>query len=232
MAISKSLNSHQFLNGSYLAHSSCFEIRLFYVRISPCVVTNVPDHITLRHLRRDIGVSLEINGSRVPASESASLTLRLDRIDKESSEVTYVSTDSIRITGGVEFEVCENEELILCGSLERMETNWVNENSGLENDSRTGWSMDCYMAASISSCSLPFFKPKFGCSSPSMEIYIAGCSSGVPVILTKTIQISPRRKGPSPFSLDAIPEDEEIEKDKKPSNGLVRQRKLQVIITV
>ncbi|KAK7845122.1 uncharacterized protein CFP56_009990 [Quercus suber] len=47
-------------------HSSWFESRLFYVRIAPCVTDTVPDHLTLRHLRREIGVSLEINNSRIP----------------------------------------------------------------------------------------------------------------------------------------------------------------------
>jgi hypothetical protein len=224
MAIS---NSYGFSNGPYLNHSAGFEIRLFYVRIAPCVIDSVPSHLTLRHLRREIGVLLEINNSRIPASESASLTLRRDRVDKDSSEVTYVSTDSVRVTGGVEFEVHENQDLILCGSLERMETNWSNGCSGLDNDARTGWSMDCYMAASIGSGSSAFFQPKLGVSAPSFEVYIAGCCSGVPVILTKTIQMSPRRKPVRHAVLDAIPEDEEVQRN---GNGLVRHRKLQVFI--
>ncbi|TQD97010.1 hypothetical protein C1H46_017409 [Malus baccata] len=45
--------------------------------------------------------------------------LRCDRVDKESSEVMYVSIDSVRVTGGVEFEVYENNDMVLRGSLER-----------------------------------------------------------------------------------------------------------------
>ncbi|KAL6290351.1 hypothetical protein ACE6H2_007861 [Prunus campanulata] len=234
VAMSKTPNSIQnsihVLNGPSLAHSAWFEIRLFYVRVAPCVIDSVPDHLTLRHLRREIGVSLEINGAKVPASDSASLTLRRDRVDKESSEVTYVSTDSVRVTGPVEFEVYENNDMVLCGSLERMEGVWLNGNAGgLKNDSKTGWSMDCYMAASINSGSSAFFQPKLGLSSPSIEVYIAGCCSGVPVILTKTIQISPRRKGTRHAMLDAIPEDEEVGKEHgKSCNGLVRHRKVQI----
>lgn len=222
MAIS---NSYGFSNGPYLNHSAWFEIRLFYVRIAPCVIDSVPDHLTLRHLRREIGILLEINNSRIPASESSSLTLRRDRVDKDTSEVTYVNTDSVRVTGGVEFEVHENQDLILCGSLERMETNWGNGCSGLDNDARTGWSMDCYMAASIGSGSSAFFQPKLGVSAPSFEVYVAGCCSGVPVILTKTIQMSPRRKPARHAVLDAIPEDEELQRN---GNGLVRHRKVQI----
>lgn len=227
-AICKSANSFNFLNGLSLNHSAWFEIRLFYVRISPCVIDSVPDHLKLCHPRREIGVSLEMNGSRVPASEAAALTLRRDRVDKESSEVTYVSTDNIRVTGSVEFEVYENDGLILCGSLERMEADWTKGNAGLGNDSRTGWSMDCHVAMSIGSGSSAFFQPKLGVSAPSIEVYIAGCCSGVPVILTKTIQMSPRRRVARHATLDAIPEDQEMEKDQKGMNGLVRQRKLQV----
>ncbi|KAM1387645.1 hypothetical protein ACFX2I_033634 [Malus domestica] len=65
-----------------------------------------------------------------------------DLVDKESSEVTCVSTDSIRVTGGVEFEVYKNNDMVLlCGSLERMNDVWLNRNAGgLKNDSRTWWS--------------------------------------------------------------------------------------------
>ncbi|XVE73808.1 hypothetical protein DITRI_Ditri11bG0148300 [Diplodiscus trichospermus] len=211
--IPKTSNSYNLMNNS----SAWLEIRLFYVRIAPCVIDSVPDHLTLCHLRREIGVSLEINGSRVPASDSASLTLRRDRLNRESSEVTYLSTDSIRVTGGFEFEVYEDEKMVLCGSLERMEGEW---------------SMDCYMAAAaMEPGNSAFFQPKMGVSAPGIEVYIAGCCAGVPVILTKTILVTPRRKGGSRFSrmLDAIPEDEEIGKgNSKGGNGLIGHRKLQI----
>ncbi|KAM1949341.1 hypothetical protein ACFX15_009405 [Malus domestica] len=59
------------------------------------MIGSVPDHLTLRHLRREIG---------------------------ESLEVTCVSTNNVRVTGGVEFEVYKNNDMVLlCGSLERME---------------------------------------------------------------------------------------------------------------
>ncbi|KAL7002455.1 hypothetical protein U1Q18_003609 [Sarracenia purpurea var. burkii] len=227
-----SLNAYRLMNGPSLQPSGWLEIRLFYVRVAPCAVSTVPDHLTLRHLRREIGVSLEINGARIPSSETTSLVLRRDRLDKESSEVTYVSTDSVKVTGAVEFEVYEKEEMILCGSLERMEVAWSNGCVGLENDSKTGWSMDCYMAASIASGKSTFFQPKLGISAPSFEVYIAGCCAGVPVILTKTIQISPRRKpARNGTTLDAIPEDDEIRNEQNNNGGLLRQRKVQENIT-
>ncbi|GMH00479.1 hypothetical protein Nepgr_002318 [Nepenthes gracilis] len=217
---------HRLMNGTASQPSIWFEVRLFYVRISPCVIKSVPDHLTLRHLPREIGVSLEINGSRVPASETGSSTLRRDRIDRESPEVTYVSTDTVRISGGVEFEVYERQNMMLYGSLVRLESNWSNGNVGFcENDSTRGWSMDCY--ASLGEGSSAFFQPKLGVSSPSIEVFVAGCYSGVPVILTKTINFSPRRKPARHSALDVIPEDEEVEKEQKIENGFLRQRTLQ-----
>lgn len=194
----------------------CLEIRLFYVRITSCAVDVVPDHLVLRHLRREMGVSLEADGPRVPPSDAVSVTLRRDRVDKESSEVTYVSTDNVRVSGSVEFEVHEEkEELILCGSLERVEGTCDNGNG-------TVWSMDCYNVASFGSGGSVCFQPK-------IEVYVAGCCSGVPLILTKTIQVSPRRK----FSrhgmlLDVIPEDEGVEKEHQSVNGFIPQRKLAI----
>ncbi|XWS76968.1 hypothetical protein CRYUN_Cryun01aG0223800 [Craigia yunnanensis] len=209
----KTSNSYNLINNS----SVWFEVRLFYVRIAPCVVDSAPDHLTLCHLRREIGVALEINGSPVPASDSASLTLHRDRLNRESSEVTYLSTDSVRATGGFEFEVYEDEKMVLCGSFERMEGEW---------------SMDCYMvAAAMEPGNSAFFQRKMRVSAPGIEVYIAGCCAGVPVILTKTILVNPRRKGGSRLSsmLDAIPEDEEIGKGNiKGGNGLIRHRQLQI----
>lgn len=232
-AIAKTAASNAFTFPS-LNHSAWLEIRLFYVRISPCVIDSVPDRLTLRHPNRQIGVSLEINGSRVPAAtEAPPLTLRRDRLDKESAEVTYVSTDTVRVTGSVEFEVDEKEGLLfLCGSLERLEVAWDNGNAG--SGSRAGWSIDCHVAAgSIGSGSSAFFRPKLGVSAPSIEVYVAGCCSGVPVILSKTIQMSPRRRVPRHATLDAIPEDEEmmIGKDHKGINGLISHGKLQVLFS-
>lgn len=199
----------------------CLEIRLFYVRIAPCAVDAVPDHLILRPIRSEMGVWLEINGSRLPASDAALITLRLDRADKDSSEATYLSTDRVRVSGPVEFEVQETKDvLLLCGSLERDETPWTN---GLDISSKTGWSIDCYTAASLISGGSSFFLPKFSFCSPLIEVYIAGRCSGLPVILTKTIQVSPRKKVQRQSVLDVIPEHEEIGKDYRSSNRLVQQ---------
>ncbi|XP_010544413.1 PREDICTED: uncharacterized protein At1g01500-like [Tarenaya hassleriana] len=214
-----------------LSQSAWLEVRLFYVRVAPCVVDSVPDHLTLRHPRREIGASLDVNGVRVPASQTAALILRRDRLDRDSSEVTYVTTETVRVTGCVDFEVYEEGNMILCGNLDRVEGAWSN---GTVSDPKTGWGMDCYTAMGNGSgpCSTAFLQPKLGVSSPSVEVYIAGCCGGVPVILTKTIQASPRRKVARHVTLDAIPEDEEVGKEQDivgvggTGNGLIRQRKI------
>ncbi|CAG7908803.1 unnamed protein product [Brassica rapa] len=214
-----------------LSQSAWLEVRLFYVRIAPCFVENVPDSLTLRHPRRETGASLEVNGVRVPPLQTASLKLRRDRVDRESSEVTYVSTEAVRVTGCVDFEVYDKEEMVLCGNLDRIEGAW--SNNGTVSDAKTGWGMDCYVAmrngSGSSSSSSAFFRPKLGVSSPSVEVYIAGCCGGVPVILTKTIQASPRRKVARHVTLDAIPEDEEVDKEQDvvtTGDDFARQQKM------
>ena len=204
---------------------------MFYVRISPCVVDNVPDFLTLRHPRRETCASLEVNGVHIPSSQTASLKLRRDRVDRESSEVTYVSTETVRVTGYVDLEVYDGEDMVLCGNLDRIEGAWDN---GTVSDPKTGWGMDCYMAMGngSSSCSA-FFRPKLGVSSPSVEVYIAGCCGGVPVILSKTIQASPRRKMARHVTLDSIPEDEEVDTEQDvvvtTADGFALQRKVQIM---
>ncbi|CAF2052426.1 BnaCnng08710D [Brassica napus] len=193
-----------------LSQSSWLEVRLFYVRIAPCVVDSVPDSLTLRHPRRETGASLEVNGVRIPSPQTASLKLRRDRVDRESSEATYVSTETVRVAGYVDLEVYDGEDMVLCGNLDRIEGAW--SNNGTVSDPKTGWGLDCYMAmggnGSSSSSYSAFSRPKLG-----VEVYIAGCCGGVPVILTKTIQASPRRKVARHVTLDSIPEDDEVYKD-------------------
>ncbi|KAG2260531.1 hypothetical protein Bca4012_008431 [Brassica carinata] len=207
--------------------ASWLEVRLFYVRISPCVVDNVPDSLTLRHPRRETGASLEVNGARIPSSQTASLKLRRDRVDRESSEVTYVSTETVRVAGYVDLEVYDDDDMVLCGNLDRIEGAW--DNNGTVADPKTGWGMDCYVAMGNASSSAFFWRV----SSPSVEVYVAGCCGGVPVILTKTIQASPRRKVARHVTLDSIPEDEEVvdnEQDVVPTgDGFAPQRKLHIM---
>lgn len=185
-----------------------FEVRLFYVRVSSCPLEGAPQSLTLRHHHRTVGVALEINGTRIPPAESVSLTLRRDRVDKESAEATYVSTDNVRTTGTLDFEVCYDEEtLLLCGALERLE-------QGPDHQVvKEIWGMDCSSAIGPGGC--PFGKvgkqqqQDFSSGPPSLEVYVAGCCGGSPIILTKTVQLVSRRKPHRRGTLDVIPEDED-----------------------
>lgn len=123
------------------------------------------------------------------------------------------------MTGCVDFEVYDKEEMVLCGNLDRIEGAW--SNNGTVSDAKTGWGMDCYVAMRNGSG-----------SSSSVEVYIAGCCGGVPVILTKTIQASPRRKVARHVTLDAIPEDEEQGVVTTGDDEFARQQKVQVCFCV
>ncbi|KAJ4775172.1 Erythronate-4-phosphate dehydrogenase family protein [Rhynchospora pubera] len=152
------------------------EIRLFYVRLSPCggaASTSAPEHL-----------SLDLSGHRV-------VPLKRDRLDRAVGEATYVSTDPVRLTtSAVDFEVSDDRgNLLLCGTLERFDGPWIN--------GKTGWSMACYSAMSGSMGKM------------DVEVSMAGSFAGTPVILTQTVQLSPRNKAVRPGGLDSIPEVEE-----------------------
>ena len=52
-----------------------------------------------------------MNGEHIAPSETASSFLRRDKVYKKSTEVTYVSTDSVRIGGSVIFEAYDKDVL-------------------------------------------------------------------------------------------------------------------------
>lgn len=212
--------------------SPWLEIRLFYVRISPCCVDLAPEQLCLRTLPRPIGALLEINGVRIPPSDSAALSLRRDRLDRGAAEVTYVSTDGVRIAGELGLEVLDsNDDLILCGSLERVEAQWGKmETPRLEEDGRTGWSMDCYSAVASPRSASPFLRG--ASTTPSIEVYLAGCCSGFPLILAKTIPLASRKKVVRQGALESIPEDEEAGAQQTGSIALLRRRALQACFSL
>ncbi|XP_052200900.1 uncharacterized protein At1g01500-like [Diospyros lotus] len=167
-----------------------FDLRVFYVRISNFSVEDdqAPEFLTLNHIPLCPDTLLEVNGSRCTInSEGISSILRRDRIDKKSEEATYVSTDGIRFTGSVKFEVFDDDELpLLFGFLE-------NDFNG-----ESEWSMDCELAMAAAG---GFMKGKQNPGSettmllsPRIEVYVAGCFLGKPAILTRSLQIGSRKK--------------------------------------
>lgn len=182
------------------------DIRVFYVRISNFVVDDAtPEFLTLNHVPLSPDTVLEVNGARCSmASEGISCILRRDRVDKKSEEATFVSTDSIRLNGSVKFEVFDKKDLVISGVLDMCGTNgFVGESSNTMNKR---WIMNC---ESVISAGTGFLKGKQTVSpestSPTIEVYVAGCCSGTPIMLTKTLQLSHRKKHRKGM-LDSIPE--------------------------
>lgn len=186
---------------------SWFDVRVIYVRVTGSTLEEAPESLTMRFPTRSIGIALEVNGGRISPSEEASLLLRRDRVDTETAEATYVSTNNLRTSGTVVYEVLNKEEAILSGTLEHLECaeghNWRSSD----------WGMDCTCVVGQSGC--VFLRGRHDFSSvpgspPAMEISVVGRYSESPVFLTQTVQLTARRRSIRSATLDAIPETEAL----------------------
>lgn len=195
-----------------------FDVRVFYVRASSCIPDEAPDSLLIVYPQRSISTELEVNGARISPSERACFLLRRDRVDTGAAEATYVSTNNLRTTGDVPFEIFDKDELILCGTLCRAASTTEHEKiseghtsvaSSLCVSKDAGWSMECVCGISSLSCSFLKGRMDFSTVNPTMEVYVAGQSCGLPLALTTTVQLSVRRKMLRQSSLDVIPEVEE-----------------------
>ncbi|KAE9616518.1 hypothetical protein Lal_00034043 [Lupinus albus] len=199
------------------------EIRVFYVRVCKCELDDsTPEVLTLNHVPLNPDTLLKVNGVRSSIySDGMSTLLKRDRVDRKSEEVTFVSTDSIRMSGSVRFEVFDKDLLLLSGVLELCNSNGVVRESSYNEQS---WSMNCesYIIPGTS-----FFKGKQlmlpGVALPTIEVYIAGSFSGTPIILTKTLQLSSQKKHARKGVLNSIPEQEASENRKYTSSSLTMQ---------
>jgi len=204
---------------------SWLDLRVFYVRISKCEVDDsTPDHLTLNHIPLDPNTLLEVNGVRASIySDGVSTLLRRDRLDKKSEEATFVSTDSIRITGSVKFEVFDRDVLVLSGSLRKCDTNGFVNGDECDSVPRM-WSMNCETDVTMGS---RFLKGKqlvgSDLASPTIEVYIAGCFLGTPIMLTKSLHLNSRRKQMRMGMLNSIPEHDTAESKRESSSGLTVQ---------
>ncbi|BBN18653.1 hypothetical protein MPTK1_8g04290 [Marchantia polymorpha subsp. ruderalis] len=199
-----------------------FDVRVFYVRVTSCPLDDAPEVLTMRYPPRDISTALEANGGRISPSEELKLTLRRDRVDTESSEATYVSTDNLRASGSVSFEVYDREQLLLCGNLERSDPKIDTDGddrdrsmSTLSKSIKLGWKMDLNCAVTSPGCSFLKGRQEFSTavlSPPTMEVCVVGRYSALPVILTEVVQLTVRRKMVRRNTLDSIVEGEEGER--------------------
>uniref|UniRef100_A0A5B7AFB3 Erythronate-4-phosphate dehydrogenase family protein n=1 Tax=Davidia involucrata TaxID=16924 RepID=A0A5B7AFB3_DAVIN len=229
-------NSHETVNGNGPAENgqcimrnspyqpctkvslSWLDLRVFYVRVTKCEIDDsTPEYLTLNHIPLNHDTPLEVNGVRTSIySDCVSTLLRRDRLDKKSEEVTFVSTDSIRMMGSVKFEVFNEDILVLSGVLELCNSNGCIGES--KNQGRR-WNMSC---ESDNVAGTGFLKGRQSIS-PTIEVYVAGSFSGIPIILTKTLELSSRKKQTRKGMLDSIPEYEATESQKDVPNGLALQ---------
>lgn len=198
-----------------------FDIRVFYVRISNFMVEGcTPEYLTLSHIPLDPDTILEVNKKRCTLdSPGSSCRLKRNRVDKKFEEATFVSTDSIRLSGSVKFEVFDGEDLILSGVLE-MSKNSNGVVGKAKNNDVERWSMKCESMIGANSRVMKG-KQIMGSDSllPMIEVYVAGSFMGSPIILTKTLQISLRKMQNRKGLLDPIPEGEAAESQKDVANG-------------
>lgn len=175
-----------------------FCIRMNTFALSESIL--IPESLTLHVLPRSNPTALEINGRRFHPSSSAFLTLQRNRAEENSEdEITYVGTDTIRLSDNLCFEVYLRDKPLIFGTLEKRqelsedlipETTWTVEcSSRLEYSSK--WSLDTM-------------------SVPTVDLYVSGRISGFPIILTHTLQLLPRKERVRHCTLDVIPEENEI----------------------
>ncbi|GLJ23781.1 hypothetical protein SUGI_0451230 [Cryptomeria japonica] len=186
-----------------------FDMKVFYIRLAASMLNNLPapESLTVHCLPGNSNRSaLEINGRRIHPSCSSFLTLERSRADEKSSdEVAYVSTDSIRVTGTLCFQVFLRDKLLISGTLEKKATDQAITTA--EDMNEKIWSLQC-------SCKLEYTSkwPFQTLSVPSLDVFVAGRMLGFPLILTQSVQMIPRKKRlRQGSSLDVIPEGNEAE---------------------
>lgn len=203
---------------------SWLDLKVFYVRVTNSKIDNsTPEYLALNHVPLKQDTLLEVNGVRTSIySDGVSSLLRRDRLDKKSEEVTFVCTDSIRVSGSVKFEVFDKDLLLLCGSLELCASDGcVRETENVAHR----WNMVCESDLVLGTGFFPKGKPYTGLESvsPKFEVFVAGCFDGTPIILTKMVQLGSRKKQARKGMLDSIPEYGSSEGEKDYLSGLSLQ---------
>ena len=177
--------------------SPWFDLRVVYIRFTGIrIKDSAPETLTLTHIPLSLNTIVEVNGRRGSIySDSVSTSLRRDRIERETEELTFVGTDSIRLNGSAMFEVCNGEELLLSVTLE------LSNGEGSK-----VWRMSC-RSGGVGSNGAGGFLNVMGAMA---EVYVTGTFSGSPIILTKSFQPGyVKKKQRQRTTLDAIPEYEE-----------------------
>lgn len=142
---------------------------------------------------RDLRTHLQINGLTIDPHEKISRSLNRHRTDALMYETTYVNTDRIKFSGpSLPFEVHTQESSVLVSGVLRRKGDGFD---GSDED-HCMWVMNC----------------KDGeireIDGGLVDVYIAGRSSGRPVLLNGVLGLKKRWNG-----LDCIPEGEETVDD-------------------
>lgn len=165
------------LNQNLQTHTPSFDVKVFYLRLINYHQSS--DQSTLDCLTLNL---IPVNPFTINKANSksdsdfgsgldcVSCSLRQDRVDNTSHESTFISTDSLRINGGIQFEVLNGEEVLLTGTLDPC-------------DGGSTWVMNCRAASGFT---------KLGSDEdafPMAELYVAGCLEGIPVILMQSLDL-------------------------------------------
>jgi hypothetical protein len=203
------------VSSSNVQATAWLDVRVVYVRVSGCPLDDdAPESLTVRFPARSIGTALEVNGGRISPSEEALLVLRRDRIGTESAEATYVSTDNLRASGAsVSYEVFNRDEALVSGTIEQ-QSEPRPPPADAANSTHQEWKMECNCVVGQSGCVFLKCRNDYPSMSlapaPVVEVCVVGRFSGTPVILTRTVQMSARRRLNRKITLDAIPESEAV----------------------
>lgn len=191
--------------------SSWLSLRLFYLRVRKCEVKDsMLDSLTITHIPLTPDTVLQVNGSIQSSINNGhvSCSLRRDRVDRKSEEATFVSTETVRMTGSVRFEVQNKDEKLLVGILEMCD---VDGSNGEAIKKGRSWVMKCQVAMQRGSGFLKGGEVK----SPTIEVYVAGLSQGAPIVFTKAMHLHFRRKRQVKVLMEPIPECGEQVEDMK-----------------
>ncbi|KAH7281832.1 hypothetical protein KP509_36G065400 [Ceratopteris richardii] len=196
-----------------------FDVKLFYLRVGSPVLEEVPDTLLLVYWTSDSTTKFEVNGRRISNSESACLALRRDRVDLALAEATYVNTNNLSTTGGLRFKVYDKDELVVQGKLARIPEGpqYAIRKCGSEAfrssplSAEAGWSMRCSCVSSSTDCySLLKGRTDLCAARTSMEVYVAGQTSGLPIVLSRTVLLATKQKDSRVHTMATIPEEEDF----------------------
>ncbi|KAJ4795707.1 Erythronate-4-phosphate dehydrogenase family protein [Rhynchospora pubera] len=178
------------LNHSLPTQPPFFDLKVFYLRLTNYYQSS--HQSTLNRLTVNLipvhPLTITKANSRSESDSGSGLvcvscSLRQDRVDNTSHECTYICTDSIRINGGIQFEVLNGEELLLAGTLDPC-------------DAGNRWVMTCRAESG-------FRKLESNDALPTAELYIAGCHEGIPVILMESLDLGVAKNMPT-FGTQAL----------------------------